>query len=258
MSTTRACSWRIDDLARRAGMTVDTIRYYQRQGMLPQSERAGRVKLYGPPHLERLERFQDLQGRGFSLATIRTLLAGGREHLVDAVFADRGESHGYGVDELLERSAIDPELFAALRKGGLLRDPAEYGRARYDAEDLELLRTMAELEPMELPPRAIVALGPIYADGIETTQAQVLDLFGTGGTTNWAPGELDRLRTNAARHTTELLPLLRRLVDYLHRRTIQRLTLDAIKQGTLPEKRESGRRKRRGTPPIVNERHAAS
>ena len=55
------CAWRIDDLAHRADVTVDTVRYYQREDLLPVGERAGRVKLYGPIHLERLERIRDLQ-----------------------------------------------------------------------------------------------------------------------------------------------------------------------------------------------------
>jgi DNA-binding transcriptional MerR regulator len=235
MTTSPACPWRIDDLAHRSGMTVDTIRYYQREGLLPEGERAGRVKLYGPAHLERLERIRDLQGRGFSLAAIRALLAGGREHLLEGVFADRGEGRGYDLDELVERSGVDPGLCAALRDAGLLRDPADYGRQSYDAEDLELLRTVAELQRMQVSPKAIVALARIYADGVEATQAQVLNLFSSGGATDWGPGELDALRAVAAQHTTELLPVMRRLVDYLHHRTIQRLTLDAIGRGALPE-----------------------
>jgi DNA-binding transcriptional MerR regulator len=235
MTTSPACPWRIDDLAHRSGMTVDTIRYYQREGLLPEGERAGRVKLYGPAHLERLERIRDLQGRGFSLAAIRALLAGGREHLVDGVFADRGEGRGYDLDELVERSGVDPGLCDALRDAGLLRDPADYGRQSYDAEDLELLRSVAELQRMQLSPKVIVALARIYAEGVEATQAQVLSLFSSGGATDWGPGELDGLRAVAAQHTTELLPVMRRLVDYLHHRTIQRLTLDAIARGALPE-----------------------
>jgi DNA-binding transcriptional MerR regulator len=234
MTTSPACPWRIDDLAHRAEMTVDTIRYYQREGLVPEGERAGRVKLYGPPHLERLERIRDLQGRGFSLAAIRALLADGREHLVEGVFADRGEGRGYDLDELVERSGIDGDLCADLRDAGLLRDPADYGREAYDAEDLELLRTMAELQRMELSPKAIVALGRIYAEGVEATQAKILGLFSTGGAIDWDPGELEALRTIAARNTSEVLPRMRRLVDYLHHRTIQRLTLDAIERGALP------------------------
>ena len=234
MNTGPACPWRIDDLAHRGGVTVDTIRYYQREGLVPEGERAGRVKLYGPAHLERLERIRDLQGRGFSLAAIRSLLEGDRQHLVDGIFADRGEGQGYDLNELIERAGIDPELCAALRRSGLLRDPAEYGRDTYDGEDLELLRTMAELARLGLPTKALVAMGQIYADGVETIQAEVLTLFRTGGGLSWQPGELAAFRAGAAHATPDMLPAMRRLVDYLHHRTIQRLTLSAMAQGTLP------------------------
>ena len=234
MTEPPACPWRIDDLAQRATVTVDTVRYYQREGLVPEGERAGRVKLYGPHHLERLERIRDLQGRGFSLAAIRSLLEGNRQHLVEGIFADRGERRAYALEELVERSGIDRGLCTALRDAGLLRDPAEYGRDAYDDEDLELLRSMAELAAMGLPTKALVAMGRIYAEGIETIQAQVLALFTTGGAVRWAPGELDALRVDAARAAPELLPPMRRLVDYLHHRTIQRLTLAAMVQGTLP------------------------
>ncbi len=231
-----ACPWRIDDLARRADVTVDTVRYYQREGLLPGGQRAGRVKLYGPAHLERLERIRDLQRRGFSLAAIGALLTRDRDHLVDGIFADRGEGRGYTLAELVERAGIDAELCDALRAAGLLRDPRDYGRDAYDAEDLDLLRTMAEMARLGLPPRTLITLGEIYARGVEAIQAQVLDLFSTGGSATWSPGELETLRDVAARTSPDLLPLMRRLVDYLHHRTIQRLTLAAIERGELPER----------------------
>ena len=62
---------RIDDLAQRAGLTVDTIRYYQREGLLPPGAREGRHRVYGPDHLRRLTRIKELQARRFSIAAIR-------------------------------------------------------------------------------------------------------------------------------------------------------------------------------------------
>src|SRR6476646_5836438 len=65
--------WRIDELAQRAGVAVDTIRYYQREGLLGTGERSGRTRRFGPEHLERLERIRALQSRRFSLAAIHAL-----------------------------------------------------------------------------------------------------------------------------------------------------------------------------------------
>lgn len=226
------CAWRIDDLAHRADVTVDTVRYYQREALLPVGERAGRVKLYGPIHLERLERIRDLQGRGFSLAAIRTLLDRDQS-LVEGIFADRGEARTYTLDELIDRAGIDRELCSALRASGLLRDPAEYGRDAYDGDDLDLLRTMAELYAMGIPTKALIELGRIYAQGIEATQREVVGLFSTGGALAWGPGELRDFQALAGRTATEILPLARHLVDYAHHRTIQRLTLGAIERGTV-------------------------
>src|SRR5271165_2765131 len=115
MSTAPTDHWRIDDLAHRAGVTVDTVRYYQREGLMPDGLRAGRVKLYGPAHLERLDRIRDLQGRGFSLAAIRALLDTSRQHLVEGIFADRDQGETYTLDDLVERSGIDPDLCGAIR-----------------------------------------------------------------------------------------------------------------------------------------------
>jgi len=228
-------AWRIDDLARRADLTVDTIRYYQREGLLPPAERCGRTKVYGPTHLEQLERIKHLQSRRFSLAAIRALLDESREALLEGIFAEPTGGTAT-LDEVIERSGIDPDLATELRASGLLRDPAEYGRAGYDSEDLALLRTMAELARLGLPRKALVELGRIYAEGIEATQAEIIDLFTTGGRVSWTDAdELDGFQYLASQVAAEILPRARRLVDYTHNRTIQRLTLDAIERGTIPE-----------------------
>jgi DNA-binding transcriptional MerR regulator len=64
----------IDDLARKAGLPVRTIREYHTMRLVPPPERRGRVGLYGPEHVKRLELIARLQRRGYSLAGIRDLL----------------------------------------------------------------------------------------------------------------------------------------------------------------------------------------
>lgn len=63
----------IDELARRAALTVRTVRMYQERGLLPPPERQGRTAIYGLNHLHRLQLVQRLSERGYSLAAIQDL-----------------------------------------------------------------------------------------------------------------------------------------------------------------------------------------
>ena len=66
--------YRIDDLARLAGMTVRNVRAYQDRGLLPPSRRQGRVALYSDLHLARLRVITPLLERGYTISNIRELL----------------------------------------------------------------------------------------------------------------------------------------------------------------------------------------
>lgn len=68
-------AYRIEDLSRLTGTTVRTIRAYTDRGLLPKPERRGRANVYGDTHLERLRQIADLLERGYTLASIKELLA---------------------------------------------------------------------------------------------------------------------------------------------------------------------------------------
>ena len=68
--------YRVDELAAQCGVSVDTVRFYQAKGLMPPGQREGRVSWYSEEHRQRLSRIRDLKEKGFSLATIRRLLAG--------------------------------------------------------------------------------------------------------------------------------------------------------------------------------------
>ena len=220
-------SWRIDGLAQQAGLTVDTIRFYQREGLLPAAERSGRAKVYGADHLERLTRIRDLQARRFSLAAIRALLNSERPDLVNGIFAGEG-GLSYSLSDLVERSGCSQKLLTGLRDNGLLRDPRDFGRDAYDATDLDVMRAAAELVRGGLPEALVVELAAIYVRGVEAMQVQVLDLFGGAIGPAWEPEELSAFQAVASGNAGRLLPLVTRVVDYVHQRTLQRLTLSAI------------------------------
>ncbi len=68
-------SLKIGDLARQAQCPAETIRYYEREGLLPQARRTGgNYRLYGREHLERLAFIRNCRTLDMTLEEIRELL----------------------------------------------------------------------------------------------------------------------------------------------------------------------------------------
>jgi MerR family mercuric resistance operon transcriptional regulator len=66
----------VGQLAARAGVRADTIRYYERAGLLPEPSRTdGDHRRYGPADLDRMLFIRGAQRLGLRLAEIRELLA---------------------------------------------------------------------------------------------------------------------------------------------------------------------------------------
>jgi DNA-binding transcriptional MerR regulator len=100
--TDGACAaheYRIAELAREAGITVRTLRYYQERKVLPPPRRAGRVGWYSQAHLNRLRIIGQLLDRGHTLGGIGELLSAweqgydladllGFEHAMTASWSD--------------------------------------------------------------------------------------------------------------------------------------------------------------------------
>jgi DNA-binding transcriptional MerR regulator len=69
---------RIGEVAKRAGVSIDTLRYYERVRLLPRSRRSsGGFRLFTPEHIARVRLIKQAQELGFSLEEIRDLLATG-------------------------------------------------------------------------------------------------------------------------------------------------------------------------------------
>lgn len=86
----------IGEVAREAGLGVETVRYYEREGLVPEPERsASGYRRFPPETVERLRFIAQGKRLGFSLKEIRELLA----LRVDSPSAD-------GCDEVRERAEI--------------------------------------------------------------------------------------------------------------------------------------------------------
>src|SRR5260370_14855111 len=132
--------YRIEQLARTAGVAVDTIRFYQGKGLLDAPRREGRVTWYGDAHLDRLRRIRELQQRGFNLTVIQRFLAGelesSHEGLVAAVTHPTAPQTPT-LSELAERSGGAEPPLASLQQAGLRGPLQGAAEARYppDAPD---------------------------------------------------------------------------------------------------------------------------
>jgi MerR family mercuric resistance operon transcriptional regulator len=66
----------IGALAREAGVNVETIRYYQRRGLVPEPVKPlGGIRNYAPGHVQRLRFIKRAQQLGFSLEEVAELLS---------------------------------------------------------------------------------------------------------------------------------------------------------------------------------------
>src|SRR5207249_3204744 len=90
--------YRIEQLARAAGVAVDTIRFYQGKGLLEAPRREGRVTFYGDAHVERLKRIRELQQQGFTLTVIQRFLSGELEPSDEALVAAVARTARQAVD----------------------------------------------------------------------------------------------------------------------------------------------------------------
>lgn len=70
----------IGHLAKQSGVKVQTVRYYEQVGLMPEPHRSeGNQRLYGPAHVDRLAFIRHARDLGFPLASVRELL-----HLSDS------------------------------------------------------------------------------------------------------------------------------------------------------------------------------
>ena len=66
---------RIGELARMTGTAVETIRFYEREGLIPKTERtASNYRIYGDVHAERLSFIRNCRNLDMALDEIRALL----------------------------------------------------------------------------------------------------------------------------------------------------------------------------------------
>ena len=91
---------RIGELAKATGTKAETIRYYEREGILPAADRTdSNYRDYSQNHLAALTFVRRARGLGFSMAQVRELLA----------LSDHDEKPCENVDKLVTEQLLEVE-----------------------------------------------------------------------------------------------------------------------------------------------------
>jgi DNA-binding transcriptional MerR regulator len=178
---------RVEELAGRADVSVDTIRFYQKRRLLPPPERRGRIGWYGAEHVERLARIKDLQRRDFSLAVIRRIVTGELDRadeplaaaVVGAVDDETGAEEFLTLDELAARSGVPEALIESIVREGLLVPRRHEGDARFTTADVDIVAAGLRLLETGLPMPELLTLARRHHDVTRETAEGAVAMFDT-------------------------------------------------------------------------------
>lgn len=221
--------YRIDELATRSGVRIDTIRFYQGRGLLPPPRREGRIALYDDAHLERLRRIRELLGGGLSLHLIRRVLEseeqGNREPLLSALVAEQVGRRTLTRAELAAEAGIPEALITAAQSAGLVQPIRIGNEERFSEADLEMARSGLALLGAGIPLHELTELAVQHARATQDVAERAIALFDQhvrhrGPRRSEDPAVTAQFRT--------LLPQVTKLVALFFQRTLVSRALERL------------------------------
>lgn len=179
---------RISELAARSGVSVPTIKFYLRQGLLPDGVRTSATQaVYGEEHVTRLRVIRALTSSGVSIADARSVIAtidsppDDMHHVLGAAHAAVSPTTVTGLDveaadALVRRLGGDPDACDASVLNGLAAALERISLAGFTVADdtldvyLDAMSAVAQAEIDRVPMTSIedaveyVALGTVLAE----------------------------------------------------------------------------------------------
>lgn len=175
--------YRVEDLAAAAGVSVDTVRYYQSIDLLTPPQREGRAAWYDDTHLHTLARIRELKDQGFTLAMIARVLAGDLDAGEEALAAAIVRTHTGPADmparmslaELSDQTGVSITVLEAVARQGILIGPPDDGP--YSPADAEAVAAGRALLDAGVPISELLALAREHDAAIGGIAEQAVDLF---------------------------------------------------------------------------------
>lgn len=168
---------RVEELATRAGVGVDTVRYYQGQGLLAPPRRRGRTVVYDHDHLRRLREIRALADRGFTLAQIAELDESSTDPLLASLAAHRAVDPDLDVGRVADRTGLDAALVEQIADVGLLETEVVAGRRCFAPAAVEVLDVVARVLAAGVPAADLADLAVRHARHVEELADQAIELY---------------------------------------------------------------------------------
>jgi len=172
--------YRVDELARAAGISVEVLRSYQSKGLVPPPRHTGRVAYYDGTHLDRLKLIRDLKTRGHSLRAIAYMLENGAaaapQPIAAAVLASENET--LTLTELAERTRVPPAMLRSLEGSGVLRPYRGTGEERrYTPADVRAVRMLLSLVGSGVPMEEFMRVARVQLEAADAVAQGAVELF---------------------------------------------------------------------------------
>lgn len=169
--------WRVEELAERAGASIELIRSYQSKGLLPPPRHEGRVAYYGPQHLDRLRAIRDLKARGHSLRAVATMLNEPLRPVSELSAAAVGDQERFTLAELAERTGMPAPMLRSLEASGVLRPVRAGNEPVYTSADARAVRMLLTLVGSGVPMEEFMDVARVQLEAADTVARGAVDLF---------------------------------------------------------------------------------
>jgi DNA-binding transcriptional MerR regulator len=249
--------YRVEQLATACEVSVDTVRYYQARGLLPQPDKEGRVAWYRPEHVDRIREIRSLQRQGLTLAAIRRVVDAetgvAETGLAAAVAAERGDAtdgEPLSLDAFSSASGVPASLIQAVEREGIRIGHDSGGETRYTSSDIELVRTALRLLEFGLPLGNLLELARDADEAMRGLADRAVELFDehVRKPIRDTAGGTDTASARMVEAFQELLPAVTLLVSHHFRRVLLEVAEEHIEG---PPGETSSRETPRETPPAT-------
>ena len=179
---------KIGELARAAGVSVSTVKFYAKEGLIRAAVKTGRnMAYYDPGCVETIQRIRALQReRFYPLSVIKGLLespavAEAELALLDAIHKSGGETGApVPLGDAAKTAGLTPAQTAELARAGLIDTEGSGRRQTVSAADQAVMELVGRRLEAGIPFAQSVRAFTIYQEALERAAAADVDSFVAG------------------------------------------------------------------------------